>query len=177
MQQLIGLSYGTVQYISSHALIGAPAAERNPRPELDRGHAPAWCRAPEEAIMLACWVSFETRAAGYLAKQFNRVRRRDRTSPNEPILTTSYEARGKEDMPPHLCSPPVLASYTLRDGKLIFRTDIPHLGYEARDAMAAGRCLTYCLASEDKDVIGKVMRVELVEGEKPQWEVVIWLSA
>ena len=74
--------------------------------------------------------------------------------------------------------PAVVDEYSLEYGKLLYRTDVLRLSHEARHAMAAGRNLSVCLASEAKEVTGKVLSVTQVDGVDPaQWEIVIRLSA
>jgi hypothetical protein len=67
---------------------------------------------------------------------------------------------------------PVFGRYRLKGGKLRFRSSDALLVQQALQARAADREFTVCLTSGDKDVTGKVVCVDLVEGKKPaQWEI------
>ena len=83
-------------------------------------------------------------------------------------------------MPPLHRDHVVIGPHTLKGGKLTFRTAGALLASDARHAMAARRSFTVALTGPDglKEVTGKVLSVELVEGVEPaQWETVIRLSA
>ena len=69
----------------------------------------------------------------------------------------------------------VSGPYTLRKGRLTFRTTGSILGGDARQAMASGRTLTVCLTPPEglREVAGKVLSVELIKNTPPtEWEIV-----
>jgi hypothetical protein len=76
------------------------------------------------------------------------------------------------------CDHLVIGPSTLKGGNLTFWTAGPRLTSEARKAMTFGREFTVCLTAPDglKEVTGKVMSVEMVEGAHPtHWEIVMRL--
>jgi len=79
-------------------------------------------------------------------------------------------------MPPLHRDHTVHGSFTLKGGKLTFQCGSGLLAYDARQAMDACGDLTVCLTPPDgvKEVTGKVMSVELIEGAKPlKYEIVM----
>ncbi len=82
-------------------------------------------------------------------------------------------------MPPLHRDHIVHGPFTLKGGKLTFRTASGLLGYDARVAMAAGRNLTVTVKEPEgtKKIEGKVLTVELLEHVKPmQWEIIMRIS-
>ena len=70
----------------------------------------------------------------------------------------------------------VQGPFTIKGGKLTFRTSSGAFGYDARVAMKAGLNLTVSLSQPEgsKEMEGKVLSVELLEHVKPiQWEIVM----
>ena len=76
-------------------------------------------------------------------------------------------------MPPGNFDYIIMGSYTLRSGRLTFEMT-GSFGADARQAMASGRTLTVRLSTPAgmKEVSGKVVSVELLDGTPPTtWEI------
>ncbi len=70
----------------------------------------------------------------------------------------------------------ITGPHTLKGGRLTFQAKGSLLGSDARQAMASGRTLTVCLSAPEgvREVVGKVLSVELIKGTPPTaWEIVM----
>jgi len=82
--------------------------------------------------------------------------------------------------PPRQLDHSVTGPFSLKGGKLTFRTASGLLGYDARKAMKAEQDLTVSISPPEgsREMKGKVLSVELLEHVKPlQYEIVMRISS